>query len=150
MNALIYRFILSPLRTVYRKVFRPKTRGVKVFIQCRDEILLIKNTYGSQKWNLPGGGVKKKEALSVAAKREIREELNIKLSDLKKVGSFLNTKEHIKDTVTVFIAKVENKNFRMNKKEIKQAQWFNKKELKTLPDKFFTLDEALKLTKFIL
>ncbi len=149
MNALLYKFFLSPLRKVYLTIFRPKTRGVKVIIQHKNEILLIKNTYGptAKKWTLPGGGVKKKEALTEAAKREIREELGLKLNNLRKLGSFLNTAEHKKDTATVFFSRVENKNIRPSKKEIKQVAWFDRKDLQSLEDKFFTLEESLKLLK---
>ena len=148
MNAITYRFILHPLRQTYRKIFRPKTRGVKVIIIYKDEILLIKNSYGVNLWNLPGGGVKRNEAFSLAAKREIKEEVGIKLTDLKKLGSFQNTREYIKDTVTVFKSRVENKNIKINKHEIKEASWFSIHKLPSSTEQAYPLIEAIKLTKY--
>jgi 8-oxo-dGTP pyrophosphatase MutT (NUDIX family) len=40
------------------------------------------------KWNLPGGGIDKKETPSEAAQREAGEEAGIKIRHLKKVGKF--------------------------------------------------------------
>ncbi len=132
MKPFIYRFILFPLRKTYRSIFRPKTSGVKVIIRHKDEILLIKNTYGYRKWNLPGGGIKKNENKATAAKREAKEEVGIKLKDVKPAGSFLNNKEYIKDTVFIYLSSVENKNIKTDKKEIQEAAWF---PLKKLPPK---------------
>lgn len=149
MNAFTYRYFLFPLRSTYRKIFRPKTKGVKVIIRHKDEILLIKNTYGNKKWNLPGGGVKRKENFAQAAKREVKEEIGIKLVDVKRIGSFLNEKEYIRDTVTVFTAKVENKNIRLDKKEIKEAQWFLIKKLPQKEECTDTLIQSLQITKIL-
>ena len=40
------------------------------------------------KWNLPGGGVGRKEKPRDAARREAREEAGVKLGKLKKIGKF--------------------------------------------------------------
>ncbi len=144
MSAFTYRFILHPLREAYRKILRPKTRGVKIIIRCKDEILLIKNTYGKRHlWTLPGGGVHRKEALSEAAKREVKEEVGIKLRDLKKLGTVTEKK----DTKHIFLTRVENKNHRIDKNEIKQAAWFPLKALPKFDEQTYSLAKALKLIR---
>ena len=144
MNAFTYRFILYPLRETYRKILRPKTKGVKVMVRFHDEILLIKNTYGKRHlWTLPGGGVNRKESLSEAAKREIREEVGIKLRDLKKLGIV----QEKKDTKHIFLSRVENKNQRIDKNEIKEAKWFALKSMPKTEEQTYSLQESLKLLK---
>lgn len=144
MTPAIYRFILSPTRTLFRTIFKPKTKGVKILIRFQNEYLLIKNSYGKTNlWTLPGGGAKKNENQASAAKREVKEELGIKLKDLKKIDYFLNEDEPNKDMITLFISKVENKNFIVDKKEIKEASWFSKKELVNLEHKSKTLERVI-------
>lgn len=54
---------------------RPRTR---VIVMLNDrEILMVKNWMGSQKWTLPGGGVKRGELPEVAAARELLEETGL-------------------------------------------------------------------------
>ena len=93
-------------------------------IRCGDEILLIKNSYGHDKWNLPGGGIKKGEVPADAARREVMEELEIDAVDMRKVGDYVTTAEYKRDTVFCFACRPVNKEFRIDRTEIKEARWF--------------------------
>ena len=54
---------------------RPRTR---VIVMLNDrEILMVKNWLGSQKWTLPGGGMKRGESPEAAAARELLEETGL-------------------------------------------------------------------------
>jgi len=68
-------FLISPLT----KLFLHNSRRVRVLIQRDKQILLQRTALGSQKWSLPGGGVKKNEDPFTAAVRETKEETNISL-----------------------------------------------------------------------
>ncbi len=57
---------------------------VRVEIRHGTQILLVKSWFGSQKWELPGGGVNRGEAPSRAAVREVQEETGLVL-DRKKL-----------------------------------------------------------------
>lgn len=59
-----------------------------LLINNQGDILLVKSTYGTQKWELPGGGIARGEAPHDAAVREVYEETGIKLSqsNLKHLG----------------------------------------------------------------
>lgn len=61
-------------------LFLHDTKRVRVLVMYNDAILLQRTSFGSQKWSLPGGGVKKKEAPVDAVIRETKEETNISLS----------------------------------------------------------------------
>ncbi len=53
---------------------------VRVFIVSSDNrVLQIKNSFGPNQWNFPGGGVKIGEDFKQTAAREIEEELKIKI-----------------------------------------------------------------------
>jgi len=61
--------------------------GVSVVIANSDgDILLLRHSYGPRVWALPGGGLKSGEDPAEAARREIREELDMVLNELEPVA----------------------------------------------------------------
>lgn len=64
------------------------SQRVRVVVYTKHEILLIKSSFGSQKWSLPGGGVHKGEKSILAAARELLEETSLVVStkDMKSIG----------------------------------------------------------------
>ena len=99
--SIIYKLAYIILR-LYWYVFRPTTSGVLCLIECENRYLLIKNTYGTNNWKLPGGGIKKNENHLDAVKREVYEELLIKLSVVNLIGSIISKEEYKTDTVYIF------------------------------------------------
>lgn len=108
---------------LYWYMTRPKTRGVKTILINSDEVLLVKNTYG-YKWVLPGGGVKKNEEPIEAAKREVFEEVGIKVKEINPIETFTTYEEYKEDTVSSFYAKIDSKEFNIDNLEIDEAKWF--------------------------
>ena len=57
--------------------------GCRVLVIDPDgRVLLIRHSYGSRRWMMPGGGVKRGEDVLVAAQREVREEVALTLVPL--------------------------------------------------------------------
>lgn len=92
-------------RTLWR-IFRPRTRGVKVLVfNDAGHVLLVRNTYGStHHFALPGGGVRPWEQPHAAALREIREEVSLTLTGLTFISSYFSSGEGKRDTVHLFKA----------------------------------------------
>ena len=65
---------LWPLIYIYS--FTSKARA-RVIIVCGEEVLLVKNWLGPNKWALPGGGLERGESVAHAARRELMEELRL-------------------------------------------------------------------------
>lgn len=128
MISIIFK-IVNRLEKIYWFIFRPKTQGAKVIIECEDEILMIQNTYGKNVWAFPGGGIKKYEKPEETAQREVKEEVGIDISQLKYIGKILNTREYKRDEVFCYITSVGNKHVSADTREVKQAQWFNKQQI---------------------
>ena len=42
-------------------VWAPRGQGAKAALVCRGEVLLVRHTYGPERWELPGGGVHRGE-----------------------------------------------------------------------------------------
>src|SRR5437870_4690431 len=69
-----YRVAFALLR-VYWFVRRPALHGVKCVLTNGDQVLLVRHTYGSRDWDLPGGAVSRGEPPVATARREMHEEL---------------------------------------------------------------------------
>lgn len=121
---LFYK-IASKIRKVYWYLFRPQTYGVKCLIQYDDKFLLIQNSYEIDLWNIPGGGVHKREDRVNAIHREVFEETGIVLQNAEFLGEYISLLEYKRDTVYCFKALVESRNLKLNG-EIRKAEWFMK------------------------
>jgi len=74
LGRLLYIVFLGA-NAVLPIVRRPRTR---VIVMLNDrEILMVKNWLGSQRWTLPGGGMKRGETPAAAAARELLEETGL-------------------------------------------------------------------------
>ena len=111
MQVSRFRSFLFHLASIYWKVFRPKTFGVKGIVPHPDDdrqILLIRNTYGNRMlWNLPGGGYQpKRESPERAIDREIREELSVTSYNTERLGQYRTDTEGKRDTVIIFLCRI--------------------------------------------
>lgn len=86
--------------------------------------LLIRNSYGKHGWTFPGGGIKRHELPEDAAKREVKEELGIELSDVEKIGEYESRLEYKRDIVYCFHAKVSGDQIIRKSDEVSEAEWF--------------------------
>ena len=118
-----FRPILIILMRSWWYVTRPKTSGAKVVIICGNEMLLIKTTYGYS-YSLPGGGIKKNESPEDAAKREVLEEVGIRLNKVTPLTPFVTHEEYKEDTVYGFYSEVESKKYKLDNIEIDTAKWY--------------------------
>ncbi|HRZ30500.1 MAG TPA: NUDIX domain-containing protein, partial [Candidatus Paceibacterota bacterium] len=69
-----------------------------ISINSDGQVLLIKNRYDKY-WYLPGGGVKRGEALLDCANREMREEVGVEVGKPKVLGVYSNFREHKSDHI---------------------------------------------------
>jgi ADP-ribose pyrophosphatase YjhB (NUDIX family) len=92
------------LRRAWWFVARPISVGVLgVVVDEEGRILLVEQTYRSG-WYLPGGGVRRKEALDAALRRELREEVGVEpTAPPRLLGVYWNFAESKSDYVAVFV-----------------------------------------------
>jgi 8-oxo-dGTP pyrophosphatase MutT (NUDIX family) len=131
------------MRTAYRFVRRPRTFGVKCVV-CHDgRWLLVRNTYGGHYWTLPGGGVKRGEEPADAARREVAEEVGIRVDVVEPIGSYFSTRHFSRDTVYCFRAVTATPVFDIDRREIEKAAWFEASAIP--PSHGAAVDEVLRL-----
>ena len=92
------------LRRAWWFVTRPFSIGVlAIVVDEESRVLLVEQTYRSG-WYLPGGGVRKREALDDALRRELREEVGVEPTAPPRLhGVYWNFAESKSDYVAVFV-----------------------------------------------
>lgn len=78
---------------LYLFLFRPILFGVRVILVKEGRVLLVRHTYRSG-WHLPGGGIKRRETVETAARREVREEAGAEMGAVRLVGVFHNFEDY--------------------------------------------------------
>lgn len=94
-----------------------------VVTDAEGRVLLVRTTYGENKWDLPGGVLEPGEAPWEAARREAREELGIDLGGLSLCGVYFLA--HRDAFGFIFRASDFSGDIRPDGKEIDEADYFN-------------------------
>jgi 8-oxo-dGTP pyrophosphatase MutT (NUDIX family) len=110
------------LAQVWWFVARPHTRGVKLVVRSGDEVLFVRHTYGSRRWELPGGGCKRGETPEQAGRREAEEELGLKIGVWEAFGQH-DHEDFATAHLTCLAATSPGRELRLGRAEIAEARW---------------------------
>jgi 8-oxo-dGTP pyrophosphatase MutT (NUDIX family) len=94
-----------------------------------DDVLLVRHTYGSRAWDLPGGAVKRGEEPVAAARREINEELGVSVEDWRALGELVVNVDYRNDKIHCFQATAPSRAVTIDQVEIAEANWFPRARL---------------------
>ena len=125
--------LIYPWLKLYWFLVRPRTFGVQCVIQHGDAILLVRNTYGRRQWTFPGGSLARAETAEEAIRREVREEVGLRLESLQQLGTFEAIINYKQAHVTVFTGVSADLRVTIDPGEILEARWFPPKDLPALP-----------------
>ena len=127
---LAFRVGYQVLR-VWWQLVHPRNSGVKCVLTRNGEILLVRHTYGGRRrrWELPGGGIKRREEPGQAARREIREELGIDVDDWTLLGEVFARIDGKRDRLWCFRSEIGDRPLELDPAEIADAQWFSRDRL---------------------
>ena len=117
------------LFAVYWFIRRSQLHGVKCVLSDGDRILLVRHTYGPRGWDLPGGGIKRGEAPRSTARREMEEELGLKIDDWVPLGEVVTDAYKRHDTLHCFQAELHNPQITPDPVEIAATGWFAQQDL---------------------
>ena len=114
-----------PIALAWWRLTQPEKRGVKCVLTRGDEVLLVRHTYGREtRWELPGGGIKRREEPRDAARREAREELGVEIDDWRLLGDLFERIDGKRDTLWCFSAPLGDRRIETDGAEIAEARWF--------------------------
>jgi 8-oxo-dGTP pyrophosphatase MutT (NUDIX family) len=105
-------------------IARPHVRGVKCALTDGDRVLLVRHTYGHSEWDLPGGGIRRGEQPSDAARREMEEELGVRIDELRPLGEIAIRAFGAHDRVHCFHAELGPAELTIDRGELAEARWF--------------------------
>lgn len=121
---LIYK---TAIRIARAKSFFGYVRNAesRIMVVTDTQVLLVQSR-GSKKWNLPGGGLATNEDPKHTALRELYEECHIALADVDfKLGHYTTTKKDNPYYVFIFVAQISKPVPAKPSLEILQAKWFS-------------------------
>lgn len=123
LHRLLYR-VAYRLRASWRRLAKPSILGISVIARDENErVLLVRHSYGSGRWALPGGGRGRNEDPESCARREMREELGCELIELALFEISYRKIHRASDRSHVFTARLNGKP-RPDGREIIEAEWF--------------------------
>ena len=107
MRVLALR-LADRLRKLVWRAFGPRLVGVRGIVvddaRQPPKVLLVHHTYGTPAWHLPGGGVKRRETIEDAIRREVREEAGVEVTGpVRLLGTYTNLQEGKSDHISVFV-----------------------------------------------
>lgn len=124
--ALLHRLVGRAARIVWR-ITGPRTIGVRALLLDPGgrRVALVRHTY-LDGWYLPGGGVKKGEAIADALHRELAEEVAVVEATVERVlGVYHNRREGKDDHVIVYVVRAPGDALRgADALEVAEVGWF--------------------------
>jgi len=126
--------VLRLRRLAYRIAFRllwlaafvrpPRGQGAKAVLVCGGEVLLVRHSYGPNRWELPGGGVRRREEPAAALRRELREELGLDaLPDPVELGFHHGPGRFRRHRTHLYRVELPSRALRPDPVEIVEARW---------------------------
>ena len=95
--------IMYWVRKIYQFIVRPINLGVRTMLIQDGRVLLVRHVY-QRGWFMPGGGMKRRETIEEAARRECREEVGVEMHKLELFGIFFNYTEWKSDHIALFLS----------------------------------------------
>jgi len=124
LHRALYR-VAHRARVLWYRLARPRSEGVCVVATDPEgRVLLVRHSYGSRKWSLPGGGMGRGEDPVACGLREFREELGCGLDDARLAASFMDTLYGVPHSGHVIAARVAGIP-RADGRELTEAEWFD-------------------------
>lgn len=94
-----------------------------VVINLNGDVLLLRHSYGPKVWALPGGGLNPGEDPEECARREVMEELGLKLDSVRSLGAIEEELSGSPHTAHLFAATC-NMRPKPDRREVDEARFF--------------------------
>jgi 8-oxo-dGTP pyrophosphatase MutT (NUDIX family) len=128
VRRLAYRLAYRILQVIWL-ITRPTLGGVKCMVTDGDLVLLVRHSYGTRWWDLPGGKIQRGERPQRAARREMHEELGLEDVDWQEIGVTDWISGRRTDHLHCFRVDLHQPEIRLDLGELLEARWFSLDQL---------------------
>ena len=99
-----------------------------IAIDAAGRVLLVRHSYGSRRWTVPGGGLGRSEDAEAGVRREMREELGCGLTGVRLAFEVVDVIAGAEQHGYVFVARLDG-GPRIDRREILECGWFERGNL---------------------
>lgn len=123
LHRALYR-LAHGARLAWWRIRRPHITGCSAVVRdAGGRVLLVRHSYGSGSWALPGGGVKRGEDPAATVVRELAEETGCRIEGLTELGPLDEMLSGARNRVHLFTATTRDTP-RADNRELVAAQFF--------------------------
>lgn len=115
-------FVALSLAAIVRA---PRGSGAKALVVCDGRVLLVRHSYGPRRWELPGGGARRREHPHEALRRELREELGLEVDNAVAITTRRGPGRRDRHVTHLFRVELASPELRVDPVEIVEARWFD-------------------------
>lgn len=113
------------LRRLAAYVWPPRGQGVKAMLLCGGQLLLVRHSYGPNRWELPGGGVRHGEDPAAALRRELGEELGLTVEAAAPIAVRAGPGRRRHHRTHLYRVDLQSPGVRLDPVEIVEARWWD-------------------------
>lgn len=119
-----FDIVVRPLLFLREYLLGPFMPGAGCAIRYQDAVLLVRHTYGDRLWRFPAGVAARGEKMEDTVKREIFEEVGVRLTAVELLTVRPYRTKMRPRPVSFFRAVVTNPSVVIDELEIAEARWF--------------------------
>lgn len=106
-------------------VWPPRGQGAQALLVCDGQVLLVRHSYGPRRWELPGGGIKRGEQPIEALRRELDEELGLRVPAAVSIAVRHGPGRQHRQLTHLYRVELQSQLVDPDGVEIDEARWFD-------------------------
>ncbi|MEX0933158.1 MAG: NUDIX hydrolase [Candidatus Paceibacterota bacterium] len=129
LRAIFPMSFLHRMLELYLSIDKREREAATGYVFFQGKMLVIRQSYGTQRWTYPGGFVHPKEVPETGLRREVFEEVGLLLTRVKLIEKTTDSRKNHNITVHRFYAEAKTDKTIPDKVEVLETKWVPFEEL---------------------